>query len=358
MRKWVLTSTVLSIITALTANGVALAQDPAGPDPEASQTFVPPLKSPDLNPAPENANISRSSEDVTISRDAITIDESWMAPDPTKPAHVRFVLSLPEMPPFTASCVNASICAPVANSADSNYFAVTAKIDGKPVSLKVVTKASVSGRDITALLIDEHIPLMTDSKASQDALARLKPETLAKWSNEKDSWVDNEGADAIYGGWTVSSELSFEADIPAGGALSTEIKYQPSVGHGLGANFLGHDEGANHTLVDHEQRYCLDDGFMKSVRKMADNSKPYGWKGLWERQLVFDLLSPVAGKTQAGDFRLVVDKGSNKDDLVSFCGHVVKKLSATSWQVQPFDGEHGTPTKDFEVLFISQPEKN
>ena len=169
--------------------------------------------------------------------------------------------------------------------------------------------------------------------------------------------MDNEGPHAVYGGWTVASELSFEADIPAGKSLSTEIKYQPSVGHGLGANFLGHDEGANHTLVDHKERYCLDDGFIQSARRMAEETKPYEWKGLWEHQLVFDLLSPVAGKTQAGDFRLIVDKGS-KNDLVSFCGQFVKRLSATSWQVQPFDGEHGTPTKDFEVLFISKGEKD
>jgi hypothetical protein len=357
MRKWHFGFTVLFIIAVLTAGGTAFAQDPAAPDPEASQTFVLPFTSPDLNPAPENANISRSSEDVTLSRDAISIDENWMAADPTKPAHVRFVLSLPAMPPFTASCVNASICAPVARPADANYFAVTAKVDGKPVAFKIVTKASANGHDITALLEHEHVPLMTDSKASQDALAKLKPETLAQWSNEKDGWVDNEGANAIYGGWTVTSELSFEADIPAGKTLATEIKYQPSVGRGMGANFLGHDEGANHTLVDHKERYCLDDAFMKAARKMADENKPYEWKGLWESQLVFDLLSPVAGKTQAEDFRLVVDKGST-DDLVSFCGHVVRKLSATSWQVQPFDGEHGTPTKDFEVLFISKTAKN
>jgi len=356
MRKYFLGFTALSIITGLTASGVALAQEPVGPDPETSQTYVPPLKSPDLNPAPENANISRSSEEVILSRQAITIDESWMAPDPSQPAHVRFVLSLPELPSFTTSCVNADICAPVANSADANYFAVTAKVDGKPVDFNIVTKANANGHDITALLAHEHIPLMTDSKASQDALAKLKPEILAQWSNEKDGWVDNESTDAIYGGWSVTSELSFEADIPAGKTLSTEIKYQPSVGHGLGANFLGHDEGANHTWVDHKERYCLDDGFMKSARKMADAFKPYEWKGLWEKQIVFDLLSPVAGRTQAEDFRLVVDNGST-DDLVSFCGHVVKKLSATSWQVLPFDGEHGTPTKDFEVLFISKTEK-
>lgn len=358
MRKCFLGFKVLSIITVLTACGIAIAQDPVGPDPEASQTFVLPLKSPDLNPAPENANISRTSEDVTISRDAITINESWMAADPTQPAHVRFVLSLPELPPFTASCVNASICAPVANSADANYFAVTAKVDGKPVAFKIVTKASANGHDITAFLVHEHVPLMTDSKESQAALAKLKPEILAQWSNEKDGWVNKEGADAIYGGWSVTSELSFEADISAGKTLTTEIKYQPSVGRGMGANFLGHDEGANHTMVDHKERYCLDDGFMKSARKMADTTMPYGWKGLWESQLEFDLLSPVAGKTQAEDFRLVIDKGSSTDDLVSFCGHIVKKLSATSWQVQPFDGEHGTPTKDFEVLFISRPKKN
>ena len=358
MRNYVFGLKALSIIMVLTASGIALAQDPVGPDPEASQTFVLPLKSPDLNPAPENANISRLSEDVTISRDAITINESWMAADPAQPAHVRFVLALPELPSFTASCVNVSICAPVANSADANYFAVTAKVDGKPVVLKIVTKATANGHDITALLAHEHVPLMTDSNATQDALAKLKPETLAQWSNEKNGWVDNEGANALYGGWAVTSELSFEADISAGKTLTTEIKYQPSVGRGLGADFLGHDEGANHTLVDHQQRYCLDDGFMKSARKMADTTIPYGWKGLWESQLLFDLLSPVASKTQAEDFRLVIDKGNSTDDLVSFCGHVVKKLSATSWQVQPFDGEHGTPTKDFEVLFISRPKKN
>jgi hypothetical protein len=49
-------------------------------------------------------------------------------------------------------------------------------------------------------------------------------------------------------------------------------------------------------------------------------------------------------------FRLVVDKGS-PDNLISFCGNGVKKISATQFEMRQSDF---TPTADLDVLILTK----
>ena len=91
--------------------------------------------------------------------------------------------------------------------------------------------------------------------------------------------------------------------------------------------------------------YCIDRGFL---RTLSDKSRRPDAQ--WVQQTLQYILK--TGANWAGpikNFRMVVDKGS-PENLVSFCGEGIKKISSTKFEVYKRDF---VPPANLQVLFLS-----
>lgn len=139
--------------------------------------------------------------------------------------------------------------------------------------------------------------------------------------------------------WTLKTTYYWQQTFPAHRVVVIDHRYLPSVGGGIpltASYLLGHS-------IDQTKGICIDRDFLNAmVTPSADRS--------WEQHFLEYIL--VTGANWSGPirkFRLVVDKGS-PDNLVSFCGRGVRKISPTQFEMSVSDF---IPTSNLSVLFLT-----
>lgn len=232
-----------------------------------------------------------------------------------------------------------------------NVFGFTTKVNGQPVRTKVEQRVTAKGIDRTQMLRDLGIPLAPHLMSTNEALDKLP---RAQWNTLlKAGLAEIEEYDVGKGmhkhlsaRWALNTTFYWEQTFPANAETVITHRYRPSVGAtvqtSIGASYAETEE-----IAAYKRKYCMDDAFMAAVRqapRAADNNYP----PFSEERIDYILSTGANWSGPIRDFRLVVDKG-RPDNLVSFCGEGVRKISPTQFEMRKTDF---IPTGDFSVLFL------
>ncbi len=219
-------------------------------------------------------------------------------------------------------------------------------VDGRPVTMKVERKALHDGADRTAALAQ--FGLAPDSPgAALDALPEAQRERLVKLGLAAiDEYDDGRGWEKHFvPAWTVRETWHWEQLFPAGRDLVVEHRYTPGTGGSVGTGlalpgFRSSPEGRRMIA-----EYCIDSGFLAGVDRLARRAGGT----VPEQRIGYVLTTGGNWRSPIGRFRLVVDKGA-PENLVSFCGEAVRKISPTRFETVRTNWR---PDRDLKVLIVS-----
>lgn len=212
---------------------------------------------------------------------------------------------------------------------------------------QVEHKAVFNGADITEQLTALGLPLAPHLETTRTALAALPTAALdalaAQGLVSVDTYDAGEGPQReIHGLWTLKTTHYWEQSFYPGEEVAIEHLYAPAIG-GAGYSMLSGNYDTPEGLAEYRETYCTDDAFVAAARRKQ--AAGYYLSETWVDYVL------VTGANWSGpirDFRLVVDKGS-ADNLVSFCGEGVTKISPTQFEVRR---SNYTPTRDLSVLIV------
>lgn len=223
------------------------------------------------------------------------------------------------------------------------------RVDGRPVAMQVERKALLDGVDWTKRLQGLGIPVAGVSghpilDSISEAYLRLPKPQQAELV--RTGLFGTEGEDAIPR-WTVRETWHWDQVFPTGRDLAAEHRYTPGTGASVGtgltmAAFRNSPDGR--AMLRH---YCVDGGFLAGVDRLARRAGG-DYPTLPEQRIGYVLKTGANWRSPIRDFRLVVDKGA-PDNLVSFCGTGVRKISPTRFEMRR---RNWRPDSDLKILIV------
>ena len=96
------------------------------------------------------------------------------------------------------------------------------------------------------------------------------------------------------------------------------------------------------------ERYCVDPAFLAGARPAIAADAGIDGPTIPEVWVSYILTTGAGWRSPIGDFRLVVDKGE-PDNLVSFCGEDVRRISPTQFEMRR---RNWRPDRNLDVLFL------
>jgi len=245
---------------------------------------------------------------------------------------------------------------PEVGIADQAFSSFRLWVDGKSVQFHSEAKAILNGKDVSGILVANHIDIPTfghfteqDSQGNAEVLvpdfARL---SIAKQRALVKAGLFEDDPHISRGLWTVRLQYYWTQTFPAHSTIHVRHEYTPvagaenSIKYGLGPSA---DPAAGKEL----QKFCIDDRLGAVLKKIADSKDkdaPFYW-------VDFILTTANTWKTPIEDFTLIVERPHQKGDeadYVSFCwdGPVTK-----------IDSDHFSaratglvPTKELRIGFF------
>ena len=147
--------------------------------------------------------------------------------------------------------------------------------------------------------------------------------------------------------WTMRTIYYWNQVFPAKSVISVSHSYKPSVGAAV-ETVVGSEYANAESMREYLERYCVDDDFIRAVRRLRRPSSKRGRLMLTEQRLEYILTTGANWAGTIRDFTMTIDKGA-ADNLVSFCGTGVRKISPTKFQVTMKDFY---PEKNVDVLIL------
>ena len=223
-------------------------------------------------------------------------------------------------------------------------------VDGRPVAMRVERKAFAGERDVSALLAGLKVPLSGKGSAEAlDALPRPEQERLLGLKvAEPEEFDGGHGMKRhLVPAWTVRETWFWNQTFPAGRDLRVEHSYTPGIGGSVGTILASRqmraDPDARRMIAD----YCVDAAFLAALDRRAAATHA-AFATLPEKRIGYVLTTGANWRAPIGRFRLVVDKGG-ADNLVSFCGDGIRKVSPTRFEMVKTNWR---PERDLKVLIV------
>jgi hypothetical protein len=240
----------------------------------------------------------------------------------------------------------------VSNVSVAGKFTTT--IDGRAIEPRIEQKViSADGRDRTDLLRRLSVPFDLTKNEAEERL-RLLPdaqqEELARLGLVRRGDPNPHTKPFILPDWTVKTAYYWEQTFPTEREITVEHSYRPSVGWELGIGLHYEVSEKTEWSSDDMQRYCMDASFIAAADHIRKNQKLTAALPYNQGRIDYIL---TTGGNWAGPihrFRLVIDKG-RPENLVTFCGDGVRKISATQFEMRKTDF---TPTSDLHILLIKK----
>lgn len=235
---------------------------------------------------------------------------------------------------------------------------LSTKVDGKPVTLTRVDRVEVGGKDVSTRLKQlgwpvaywddyEFMEKLIDLPEAQKATA-LKDGLLRRPADDPKS---------VEPAWQLTTHITRKQLFPAGKTVVVEHEYKPVAGGSVGGIlFAEHRNSSPGYFSDYSHQYCMDKAFLSGFDKVyaaklkanKARSEEYGGVPYVEHWVSYVLKSGANWKGPIKDFRLVIDK-EKPDNLLSFCGKGVKKISPTRFEMRKKNFE---PDTDLDILIV------
>lgn len=296
-----------------------------------------------------NHDVEMQSEDLFISAREINVRYRFFN---KSAANVTTLVAFP-MPDIHVDSLDGNISVPTDDP--ENLLAFTTLVNGKPVATKVEQRVLALGLDRTAMLRALGIPLAPHLPATNEALDRLPRERWDEFLRlglaEIEEYDAGQGIQPhLAARWTLQTTFYWEQTFPAQAETLIQHSYKPSVGASVQTALGSPNESKEPWYEDYKDKYCFDYEFLAAVERArrAVNSKsgaPYS-----EQRIDYILKTGANWSGPIKEFRLVVDKGE-PDNLVTFCGQDVKKISDTQFELRRVDF---TPDGNLSVLILKR----
>jgi len=222
------------------------------------------------------------------------------------------------------------------------------RVAGKTVTMALEEKATLNGKDHTAMLAALKVPLADDPDTRLDQLGKADQDRLLALGLATQEGGESPGAKRhLMAAWTVKRTYHWTQLFPAGRDLAIEHNYAPGTGGSVGtpltmAGFRGDAEGKAYIA-----RYCADTAFLAGVDRFA-RAAGGGDAALPEMRVQYVLKTGANWRAPIGSFRLVVDKVA-PGNLISFCADGVRKISPTQFEVRH---QNWRPDRDLDILIV------
>ncbi|MFL6856423.1 MAG: DUF4424 domain-containing protein [Allosphingosinicella sp.] len=223
-------------------------------------------------------------------------------------------------------------------------------VEGRPVAMRVETKALLNGRDVTALLSAIQAKVSGDGiGAALDRLPKADRERLLRLGLARtDEYDAGHGMEThLVPAWTVRETWYWRQVFPAGRDVHVEHSYTPGTGGSVGTMLASRQSRAEPEGRRMIADYCVDAAFLAALDRRAAATGA-DFPVIPEQRIGYVLTTGANWAAPIGRFRLVVDKGA-ADNLVSFCGDGIRKISPTRFEMVKTNWR---PTRDLEVLIV------
>lgn len=241
---------------------------------------------------------------------------------------------------------------------DVNYpSGFETEVDGAPVDLDVEVRAFLGDTEQTGLLRELGAPLGTELGAWEigealDVLPHTTQERLIEAGLADFTEYDrgNGTERHLEPLWTVRETWFWEQTFPAGEDIRIRHSYAPGAGGGFNMILLDDEYRESEYGQQIIDDYCIDANVLAGLERMyREESASDDTPIILDRELTYILTTGGNWRAPIGEFRLVVDKGS-PDNIVSFCGEGVRKISPTQFEVRRTDWR---PERDLKVIVFS-----
>lgn len=291
--------------------------------------------------------IELKAEELFVSRQEIRVRYRFVN---LTDADVTTLVAFP-LPDVRAPSDMDNFVIPVPESA-SNFLAFETVVDGRKVAMEVEQRAIAVGVDRTEWLKDLSLPVAPHDPALPALLAALSDDTRRELREA--GMIDDSGLTsslpvsvAVRPLWTARTTYFWKQTFPAGRELLVEHRYKPSVG-GAAQTSLGQDYLSAAGKRDYEERYCVDEAFIRAARRLLGRDASSSDVVVTESWIEYVLTTGANWAGSIREFTLTVDKGA-PGNLVSFCMDGVRKISPTRFQVTR---EYFWPERDLEILIL------
>jgi hypothetical protein len=296
----------------------------------------------------KDADIKMRSEDLFVSTSEIRVKYRFV----NKAAADKTITVAFPMPDISVSGPDDEIAMPTENPENILDFSTLA--DGRAVTSRVEQKVFAKGQERTSLLRKLGVPLHPRLRATDKALDALPK---AQWDEliklglaEIEEYDDGKGMQKhLEARWTLKTTYYWDQVFPAGKELFVEHRYKPSVGGSVGTSLGQKASEKESWYQDYLRKYCIDASFLAAIERAKVAAKS-DFPPLQEQRIAYILRTGGNWAGPIKSFRLVVDKGA-PDNIVSFCGQGVKKISPTQFEMTKTDF---TPQADLDVLILSK----
>jgi hypothetical protein len=296
-----------------------------------------------------NENVEMQSEDLAISTREVSVRYRFFN---KSDKDVTVLVAFP-MPDIHVEGPDEIITVPTEDPVNLLAFATT--VNGKPVTTQVEQRVIAAGIDRTQLLRTLGIPLAPHLASTNDALDRLPRD---KWEELlRIGLAEIEEYDAGRGmrkhlaaRWMLQTTYYWEQTFPAKAETMIEHRYRPSVGASVQTSLGSPDEAKEPWYEEYKYKYCLKSEFLAAIERArkAANSKfgaPFA-----EERVDYILKTGANWSGPIKEFRLVIDKGA-AENLISFCGDDVKKISETKLEMKKTDY---VPDGNLSILILTK----
>lgn len=236
-----------------------------------------------------------------------------------------------------------------------NMLEFSTSVNGKAVETRVEQRVVAAGIDRTQFLRDLGLPLAPHLPATNDALDRLPRD---KWDElvrvglgEIEEYDIGKGMQQhLSARWGLHTTFYWEQTFAAGAETAVEHRYRPSVGETAGTSLGSPHSAKEPWLAHYTRKYCLEKDFMAAVGRSKKGPKGDHGAPFSEERIEYILKTGANWSGPIGEFRLVVDKGE-PDNLVSFCGEGIKKISPTQFEMRKKDFR---PEGNLSILILKK----
>lgn len=287
----------------------------------------------------EEKDIVMESEDLFISRNKVHVEYVFRN---TSAADRAIIVAFPLPPVKTGELYDGDVGVQTDNPVNFVDFKVWA--NGRYITPKQDVRAWVKGKDITALLRQNNIPLGVFDARFYDSLRNIPPANLNALKAAGAVSPESTSEEA-YPRWVYQVGYYWNQTFPAGKIVKYVQTYKPVVGASVGLVDYMISEPKEMSRMG--QQYCMDLQFQNALKAMQAAKASQGT--IISYELGYTLTTANNWQGPIGKFRLTLDT-SGKNEIMSACIPGVRKLSPSRWV---FEQQNYRPDKDLKIFFAS-----
>jgi hypothetical protein len=272
--------------------------------------------------------IGIASEELFVSREEIRVSYLYNSTAKTEQA-VTISFPMPEIPlddgPDTEDALMNE------NIPDKrNYMNFKVRVDGREIKARPVERALFKGKDITARLKRDNVPLLLAAHMQEQV--KPLPDAVKK-ALVKEGLFEYSPNSEFYGvNWSYQVLFEWEQTFKPG-PTKVDISYRPITGDSTDFGDY-YDKGAG------AKKYCVDAAIKAAIKKVSGRYEPV--------RVGYVLKTARFWNGPIGKFRLVVDK-EKPENLVAFCPASSKKISPTQFE---WIASNFVPDRDLDVVIF------